>query len=72
MKVIDIIMTGSSYRNGWRTPGYMQAKLEDGSIIFLGGEDIKGFDGAVIAAKGYGYDTAEFVAKLDKWTKTGK
>ena len=71
MKVIDITLTGSSYRNGRRIVGYVKATLDNGSSVFLASGDM-GFKQAADIADGRGYDTTYYRAKLEQWVKTGK
>jgi len=73
MKILaQVSLVGGAYRNGRYCPGFAQATLDDGSTQFLGGEEVKGFDGAVEVCKARGIDTATFERKLDNWVKTGK
>lgn len=71
ISVVSISLVGGAYHNGQYSAGWSEAKLDNGTTTYLGGEDLKGFDGAVRAAQEQGYDTTDYVAKLDKWVKTG-
>ncbi len=67
VSVLSISLVGGAYRNGRYCPGWSEAKLDNGTTTYLGGEG----DSAVKAAQEQGYDTQDYEAKLDKWVKTG-
>ena len=69
-KVVNIILTGGAWKNGWRIPGRSDVDLEDGRRLQVDAADQCGFDGVLDAVEGKA-DTSRMRERLDEWVKTG-
>jgi len=71
MTVRSIRMVGESYRNGTRMPGWGNAMLSDGTVLYVPEHESQGFDAIVAYAERHGHDTKYIKSRLAEWVRTG-
>jgi len=68
-KVIGWALVGCAYRNGFRMPGWTEARLDNGQKVI--GPENASVNDILAKTDALGHSTEEMRKRTDEWVKTG-